>query len=132
MNDNKAEQIIADATTKEMEDNGMQHGPNGAIAAATRCIVAAAGPLCASLFSDKVPSQDRLLFTLILTGACANFTVESHDAFHHGVECEVSVGPKMFQEALDVYQRMTGKDMSGGLPPGFTHAAERARKKLVH
>jgi len=92
------------------------------IGAVIECVVGAASPLVSSGMFTGGTMQDRLLFTLVLAGACASLADHSDSNF----ELRVSVTPETLREAFDVFTRLTDKDIQHHLPkPMVAFAAQR-------
>ena len=79
------------------------------------CIAASTTPLMSSLFKD-VGAQDRLLFTLVLAGACITAKLEHSDDSRDDFSFEICLSPETIQEAFRVYQLITGRDIKPYLP----------------
>jgi hypothetical protein len=74
------------------------------------CIVGATLPMVGTMFSGGT-LQERLLFTLVLAGACASLEGRSDEC-----SVTVSVTPESLREALATYAKITGGDIRQYLP----------------
>lgn len=83
----------------------------GSASAVMECIVAATSPLVGALFTGGT-LQERLLFSLIMAGACAHLGDHSKEDY----SLTISVTPDTIREAINVYQRLTSKDIRPYLP----------------
>lgn len=96
-------------------------GGSATASAIMECIVAAATPMLSGLFNGAT-TQERLLFVLVMTGACATIKDNGGDNYN----LEISVTPDTLNEAFNTYTRLTGKDIKPHLPmPMLDFAAER-------
>jgi hypothetical protein len=102
-------------------------GATACTSAILECVTGAAIPLVMGLSNDEGLSvQDRLLFTLVLTGAC----VHLDDASHTDLGMHVAITPETVTEAFRVYQLLTGRDIKPFMPPSMVEFANRAARSI--
>ena len=102
-------------------------GASACTSAILECVTGAAIPLVIGLSNDEGLSiQDKLLFTLVLTGACVHLDNASEDEFG----MRVSVTPANVTEAFRVYQLITGRDIKPYLPASMVEFANRAARSI--
>ncbi len=102
-------------------------GATACTSAILECVTGAAIPLVIGLSNDEGLSiQDRLLFTLVLTGACVHLA----DASQTELGMQVSVTPENVTEAFRVYQLITGRDIKPHLPGPMVEFANRAARSI--
>ena len=102
-------------------------GASACTSAVLECVTGAAIPLVMGLSNDEGLSvQDRLLFTLVLTGAC----VHLDDASHTDLGMHISVTPETVTEAFRTYQLLTGRDIKPYLPASMVEFANRAARSI--
>jgi hypothetical protein len=99
-------------------------GASAAASAVIECMVAAAEPLIIGLFKDNGSTlQERLLFTLVLVGACSTL---DRDSDHLSLQVEIS--PTTLNEAFQTYKGLTGKDMTKHVPEEMRKFANQAAR----
>ena len=99
--------------------NGRSDG-GAAAGAVIECIVGATVPMVASMFNGGT-LQERLLFALVLAGACTQMGDAKED-----YSVIISVTPENLREAFNVFTKLTGHDMRPNLPKAMlAFAAER-------
>ncbi len=101
-------------------------GATQATSAIIECAVAALSPIVSQMFEGGT-MQERLLFSLVLAGACSTLS-EDKDGF--GLTVEIS--PKILAEAFDVYSRLTGKDIKPFLPKNMVRFASGHSQQGLH
>lgn len=83
--------------------------------AAIECLVGAASPLMVGDLFIGGTLQERLLFTLVLVGACTTITKEG---------AMIDVRPETLKEAFSTFSLLTDKDIRPSLPDGMIRFAE--------
>lgn len=86
-------------------------GASASASAIMECTVGALEPMIQRMFSGGT-LQERLLFSLVLTGACCSLEEKREDA--HGLT--VHVCPENLREAFRLYTTLTGKSIQSYLP----------------
>lgn len=82
------------------------------------CIVGATTPLINSLFTGGT-LQERLLFVLVLAGACATLREETDTNNKPEYSLRIQVCPETLREAFTKFTHLTGTDMRPNLPPSM-------------
>lgn len=123
----KLQEVITKMVAASMADmarNGQN--PSNTSAHCMGCAIGALRPLIKTLFDEHVTYQDRLLFSLLLTGSCAEIELEGDN-----IRQVITVSPKNLSEALDLFQKLTSRDISLGLPPNFIAFARGTSQQHV-
>lgn len=99
--------VIAAMSTSHASKQPCESAAASAIMA---CVVGAATPMIGGMFSGGT-LQERLLFSLVLAGACTTLTDEQG-----GFGCRIEVTPETLGDAFNTFTRLTGVDMRPHLP----------------
>lgn len=104
-------QAVADMTARfaagEAARSNKSAKASPTAAAIMQCVTAAACPMF-GIFEGDISEQDKLLFTLVLTGACTTLHERDNDG---ATGCEVEICPDNIRSAVSIYKKLTGKDV---------------------
>lgn len=105
-------------------------GAAQAIGAIAQCIFAASMPALHAMFNEKsgekASAQERFLFAIVLAGSVTTVTDDTEES----MVCKVKVTPETISEAITVYTKLTGKDITPFLPEPMVRFAKSGQQTI--